>query len=181
MPVSAPDGRPLPQGYVVRTGELRDCALLPVIERAASELFAPLGIIHPDAAGTIAVACLEAGARDGLLWVCEDQTRSLAGFAFCEIVEGHFYLAELSVHPAHGRKGLGRALVLTVCQTARTRRQMPVWLSTFRSVPWNGPFYARMGFQEVPRDQYAPWQQRIATREAQIMDPRQRCFMRWDG
>ena len=36
-----------------------------------------------------------------------------------------------------------------VCEWALTRGHSAVTLTTFRDVPWNGPFYAKLGFQQV--------------------------------
>lgn len=49
---------------------------------------------------------------------------------------------------AQGR-GIGRALVAAVTAEGRQRRLSAVTLTTFRNIPWNAPFYARLGFIEV--------------------------------
>jgi len=41
------------------------------------------------------------------------------GFALVEILDGAAHLEEIDVHPAHGRRGLGSALVRAVCEWAR--------------------------------------------------------------
>jgi GNAT superfamily N-acetyltransferase len=53
----------------------------------------------------------------------------------------------MDVDPAHGRRGLGAALVETVCDWARIQGYGVISLSTFRDLPWNAPFYAKLGFQ----------------------------------
>jgi GNAT superfamily N-acetyltransferase len=60
------------------------------------------------------------------------------------------HLRELAVHPDHGRKGLGRALVGAVVVAARRDGRTGVSLSTFRAVPFNQPFYEKLGFRELP-------------------------------
>lgn len=56
------------------------------------------------------------------------------------------------MHPAHGRKGLGTALVTRIVDLARRRGAPALYLTTFAHVPWNAPFYARLGFSPVPED-----------------------------
>jgi len=51
-------------------------------------------------------------------------------------------------HEAQGQ-GLGKALVQATLALAHDRGLPAVTLSTFRDIPWNGPFYAKLGFQEV--------------------------------
>ena len=59
------------------------------------------------------------------------------------------YIAEVGVHPDHGKKGLGRRLVLAIIEQARRKRAECVTLTTFRHVPWNAPFYAKLGFEII--------------------------------
>jgi ribosomal protein S18 acetylase RimI-like enzyme len=174
----------LPQGYYVRPARPEDCPLLPVVERASTELFRGTGLVDfegPEETLARPQKYFDVGAATRLLWVAETSGKEVVGFALCEIIEGNFYLTELSVHPSHGRKGLGRVLTLTICQAARERYLLPVYLSTFRNVPWNAPFYARLGFKEVSRDDYSTWMHEREATHAQTMDIRKRCFMRWDG
>jgi N-acetylglutamate synthase-like GNAT family acetyltransferase len=73
------------------------------------------------------------------------------GFAHVEVLEPNAaHLEEIDVHPAHGRRGLGTKLVMHVCDWATAAGYEAVSLSTFRDVPWNMPFYARLGFTVVP-------------------------------
>jgi GNAT superfamily N-acetyltransferase len=71
------------------------------------------------------------------------------GFACVEIVDGLAHIWQLSVLQSKGRQGLGRALVKVVCDWAPLNRLPAVTLTTFREVPWNAPFYARLGFRVV--------------------------------
>jgi GNAT superfamily N-acetyltransferase len=89
------------------------------------------------------------------------------------------HLEEVDVRPDHGRRGLGTKLVLQVCRWAASSGYACVTLTTFRDVPWNMPFYARLGFAVVP-----PVQLSIALRGAvdnetrRGLDPLRRVVMR---
>ena len=71
--------------------------------------------------------------------------------AFAHVLElaGGWHLEQIVVDPAHGRRGLGSALLDGVCREVAFRGGSAVTLRTFADVPWNGPFYARNGFIEL--------------------------------
>jgi ribosomal protein S18 acetylase RimI-like enzyme len=83
-------------------------------------------------------------------WVASLSSGELAGYAVAGPLAGHFHLRELSVDPAFGRRGIGTSLVETVIEASRERGFPGVTLTTFRDVPFNAPFYARLGFEELP-------------------------------
>ena len=74
------------------------------------------------------------------------------GFAVASDEGPFFYLHELSVDPAHMRRGIGTALLRAVVDHARWAFHTTLALDTFRTVPFNAPFYAKRGFFEVERD-----------------------------
>src|SRR6185503_9462415 len=74
---------------------------------------------------------------DGRLCVALDGDRPV-GFAHVEMLaEDLPHLEELDVHPDHGRRGIGAALVRTVCEWVARSGYSEVTLTTFRAVPWN--------------------------------------------
>lgn len=75
----------------------------------------------------------------------DDGDRPL-GFAVAGEIGGIFWLKELSVDPGAMRRGIGSALLETVAEHARASGFVGLGLSTFRTVPFNAPFYARRGF-----------------------------------
>jgi GNAT superfamily N-acetyltransferase len=90
----------------------------------------------------------------GTVWVAVGADDTPIGFAIAEARGGEGYLHELDVDVAHGRRGVGRALVRRVAEWARSTGFETLLLSTFRDVPWNAPYYERLGFQIVPLDVY---------------------------
>jgi GNAT superfamily N-acetyltransferase len=65
------------------------------------------------------------------------------------------HLEQLSVHPDHGGRGIGRALLRAGIAWAREHGYGELTLATYRDVPWNGPFYASEGFVEIgPADDW---------------------------
>ena len=90
------------------------------------------------------------------------------GFACVDIVDDVAHLWQLSVHPSSGRQGIGRALVGAVCEWASSNGYPAVTLTTFRDVPWNAPFYSRMGFRTL--DELPPGLKAIRQHERDLGD-----------
>src|SRR5262249_27528166 len=88
--------------------------------------------------------------RSGHLWVAL-VAGAPVGFALVAIIDASTaHLEEIDVLPAHGRRGLGTRLVEEVCRWAASAGHGSVTLTTFRDVPWNMPFYQRLGFRVIP-------------------------------
>ncbi|HEY8516093.1 MAG TPA: GNAT family N-acetyltransferase [Candidatus Binatia bacterium] len=133
--------------YAIRLARPDDVALLARIERAAAALFKPYGFARQFARETLPREDLASAVARDFLWVAVDGRDRPVGFALLEELDGNAHLHEIDVHPKHGRRGLGRALLATVIKAARERGYPAITLTTFRHVPWNAPFYASMGFR----------------------------------
>jgi GNAT superfamily N-acetyltransferase len=151
---------------------------LPAIELAAATLLAghaPAAVL----AETTSQADLENAQQRGHLWVALADSVPV-GFAHIEVLApGIAHLEEVDVHPEHGRRGLGKRLVLAACQWAATNGYSWVTLTTFRDAPWNMPFYARLGFQEIPPEELIAALLSIVDDETRRgLDPNRRVAMR---
>ncbi|HEX3648343.1 MAG TPA: GNAT family N-acetyltransferase [Pseudonocardiaceae bacterium] len=71
-------------------------------------------------------------------------------------VDGNAHLASLGVHPDHGRRGVGSALLAAACDLAADAGKPAVTLTTFVDLPWNAPFYAGRGFVVLPPESWGP-------------------------
>jgi GNAT superfamily N-acetyltransferase len=101
------------------------------------------------------------------------------GFAVAIDIDAGAHLHEMDVLPQHGRKGLGRALALRVAEWARAAGFDSLTLTTFRHIPWNGPFYARLGFREIPENDLGPELRELLAEEAKNgLDASKRMAMR---
>lgn len=94
-------------------------------------------------------AGLEKASVEQRAWVAVDDVGSIIGFAVAWVVDGEGHLDELAVAPAHGRRGVGRALVDQVVMWAGAQGFASITLTTFRDVPWNCPYYEKLGFRIV--------------------------------
>ena len=151
--------------YQVRLAEKADLAFLQEIEQAADTLF-PVGRL-PTHADTMPIAELESARDNGLLWVAT-LADEIVGFAMSQESAGFLHLAAIAVHPDHGRRGVGTQLVKAVIQQAGCRKLSGVTLTTFQDLPWNAPFYMRLGFHILPRSELSPMLCDILAQEANL-------------
>ena len=164
--------------YTIAMARPGDLPRLAAIELAAARLLvghAP----QPVLAETTSIETLERALREGHLWVALADHVPV-GFAHVEVFErGVAHLDELDVDPRHGRRGLGRRLVVAVCEWALRTGHESVTLCTFRDVPWNMPFYARLGFEVIPRSASSPALDAVVDAETRRgLDPARRVVMR---
>ncbi|MEL6257784.1 MAG: GNAT family N-acetyltransferase [Pseudomonadota bacterium] len=169
----------MPEGYRLRLADLSDIAEIVAIDRAASELFRPTGLIRnmPATPDSIPNDVLTSAIEAGRLTIADHDSDPI-GFTLTQDLASSLYLDQVSVHPDHGRRGVGRALVEAVIRTASVDGYKDVLLSTFRDVPWNGPFYRSLGFQELKPTQKTSWMRQIEEAQTETMDVSLRCFMR---
>ena len=134
----------------VRLARVSDAALLPAIERAAGTRFRSL----PELAWIADGEPMREDAHrrliaQGTSWIAEGSGAPV-GFLAAERSGPELHIVELSVLPEYQGQGIGRALIDAALARADNDGLTAVTLTTFRDVPWNAPFYARIGFGEVP-------------------------------
>lgn len=132
---------------IVRLATTEDVLFLQEIESAAGKLFSQFEFTAnlPDAP-TLLEEFYEAEA-DKLLWVAALTNGKPIGFALAYMLNGWLHLQEVDVLPDYGRRGIGAKLVQAVCDWARSSGISAVTLTTFRDIPWNAPFYRKLGFR----------------------------------
>ncbi len=130
-----------------------DIARLIAVETAADGLFAQHGYPHIAEAPPREPSQLHKLLIVKDVVVAADENDGACGFALAGDIGDCCWLYQIAVHPAHGRKGLGTALLHAVLRRGLTRGKRYAALSTFRRVPYNAPFYEKHGFHELPLDQ----------------------------
>ena len=140
----------IPPGYALKAAQAGHIPFLNAIELAAAAMFPPGSIPAHILADRVPESTLMAAMRDGTLWVVLDADARPVGYGLLQFVDGLALLAQLDVHPDHGRKGLGTALIARIVEAARERGAEFLYLTTFTHVAWNAPFYAKLGFAEIP-------------------------------
>lgn len=133
----------------VRPTRPGDVTALPAIERAAGERFRDYPELAWLAEGDVISAEQHLDyAERGLSWLALANELPV-GFILAEMHVSSLFIVELSVHLDWQGKGIGRRLIACVADQARKRGLASLTLTTFRDVPWNAPFYARLGFEMI--------------------------------
>ncbi|MDR6198391.1 GNAT superfamily N-acetyltransferase [Microbacterium sp. SORGH_AS428] len=119
---------------------------LPHLERIENEADALLvDLLQPDQWHP-APTDAERLASGGIILVAETEDGTVLGFVHVIEFDGGAHLEQVSVLPAFGGRGIGRALVEAAKDAARKSGYDRLTLRTFADVPWNAPFYASAGF-----------------------------------
>ncbi len=128
----------------IRVARPEELSLLPEIERASGEIFRDIGMpeIADDDVLPVETLALHH------VWVAADPDP--VAFIVVAALDGAAHIEQLSVHPSHARRGIGRRLIDHVEAWATEQGLSALTLTTFRDVPWNGPYYERLGFRVLP-------------------------------
>ncbi|MCW2395910.1 MULTISPECIES: GNAT family N-acetyltransferase [unclassified Sphingobium] len=164
---------------LIRTASFMDADFLPDVERSAASVFRR----YPDLAW---VADAEPqppqyylqfiGARS--VWVAVVGERVM-GFLAAEQFESDLHINEVSVVRHYQRQGIGRKLIDTAQAYAQRRACTGLTLTTFRYVPWNAPYYERLGFRILGKRASESRLRRLVAQEVTSgFAPESRCAMR---
>lgn len=162
----------------IRLARGEDLRKLTTVERSAASLFRSVELGWIADGATLDGASLTAMCENGTLWVAVDRADEPVGFVAACLVDRQFHISELSVALAHQRKGLGRALMVAAIAAARADGYRRVTLTTYRDLPWNGPFYSELGFAEIEASALGP--EHVLKLQAETEaghDPSRRCAM----
>jgi GNAT superfamily N-acetyltransferase len=112
---------------------------------------------------------------EGRCVVAVAPSQNVLGFAVLGQMDGLPFLDQVAVRPSAARRGLGRDLV----RHAVTRNAAyPLWLTTYLHVPWNAPFYERLGFAPVADASCGPeLLARLVSEREVLPSPEQRTAM----
>ena len=165
----------------IRGASPDDFEALQNIERAAGAQFADVGM--PEIANDEPFSSDEL--RDyyerGHAWVLADESGAPIGYAVVDEIDRAAHIEQVSVHPDHQGHGYGRVLLDAIAVWAQMQGLAALTLTTFRDVPWNGPYYERYGFRVLQLSELTPGLAAVRAREtADGLDPDLRICMRLD-
>ncbi|MCU1484511.1 MAG: hypothetical protein JWN67_1257 [Actinomycetia bacterium] len=118
----------------IRRARAADHAACQEVERRAGELFRSIGM---DAVADDEPFTVEELAA-GEVWVA-GEGGEVVGYVLAIVVDGGTHVEQVSIVPEVAGRGVGRTLL--------DRLGGPLTLTTFRDVPWNAPYYERLGFE----------------------------------
>jgi GNAT superfamily N-acetyltransferase len=145
-----------------RGGELE---ILREIEHDAGRAFAAIGMPEVAADEPRSVGELEAFLSAGRAWVAVDTSDSPIGYLISGVLDGCAHIQQVSVAPAHAGRGVGAALIDRLDAVAAGENRPALTLTTFRDVPWNAPYYARLGFVVLEPAELGPELRAVMERE----------------
>lgn len=106
---------------------------------------------------------------------------SLVAYLLSEPVDGVEHVEQVSVHPRAARRRIGEALIEHAADRAREAGSEALTLTTYKDVPWNAPYYARIGFRVLAEAELTPGLRKIRAHEAELgLDRWPRVAMRRD-
>ncbi|MEM7568964.1 MAG: GNAT family N-acetyltransferase [Pseudomonadota bacterium] len=156
----------------IRLAEPGEGKRLRAIELAAAQLFTEIGMDDVAEAGAASAQTYErfiAGAQAMVATLGGD----VAGFLTFEPRDAATFVCELCVDPRYAGRRLGARLLEALPH--------PVTLSCFVDVPWNRPYYERLGFQVVSPDSLGVHYRAVAADEKRRFAPWRRCVMLRDA
>nr|WTB34512.1 GNAT family N-acetyltransferase [Streptomyces sp. NBC_00830] len=151
----------------IRPARRSDLPLLQDIERAAGEPFRTLGMSAVADDDPPPLDLLDEYRGAGRAWVAADPDDRPVAYLIADPVDGAAHVEQVSVHPSAARRGVGRALIDHVAGWAGDRRLAALTLTTFSHVPWNAPYYTRLGFRTLTETELTDGLRKIRAEEAE--------------
>ncbi len=164
---------------MIRLARPEDCGALPAVEKSAGEtLFRSIGMTAVAEAEVPPPSFYPPLIDVGLLWVATDKQDRPVGFCACKLEGDFLYVDELAVRSDRQRRGHGNALMQAAASDARRRGLRAVALRTFKDVPWNAPYYRKLGYKIADPPELAELKAKTIAHERESgLDPETRCTM----
>ena len=166
---------------LIRAAHPAELELLRGIESAAGRCFRDIGMPEIADDEPPSVETLAEYQRDGRAWVAVDRDDRPVAYLITDLVDGNVHVEQVSVHPDHARRGVGRALLEHAAVRAAAAGRPALTLTTFVAVPWNAPYYRRCGFRVLAENEWTPGLHAIREHERALgLDRWPRVCMRRD-
>ncbi|WP_405604820.1 GNAT family N-acetyltransferase [Streptomyces sp. NBC_01410] len=151
---------------MIRLARAADLPNLQDIERAAGKVFADIDMVAVAEDEPPSLEVLGAYQEDGRAWVWANQDDFPVAYLIADLVDGNGHVEQVSVHPDHAGKRIGKALIDHAAEWARAQGAHALTLTTFTEVVWNGPYYEKLGFRLLPEAELTPGLLEIRAAEA---------------
>jgi N-acetylglutamate synthase-like GNAT family acetyltransferase len=138
-----------PMTTAVRRASPEELVSLEAVERLAATRFDDEVVTAALEKNTVPLRQLQVAHAAGLVWVAVAEDRAIVGFLMAEPMGERLHITEIGVIPARGRQGIGGLLLAAVRLHAQEANYSGVSLTTFATVPWNAPFFAKHGFRPL--------------------------------
>ncbi len=154
----------------IRPADSADAERLKEIEDDAAMLFKQLGgaFTQLDYSAKSPAFYANAIGQNQIIWMAEVRGEPV-GFLRAKPVDDVLYCAEISVLRQHQGKRIGERLIAHFVDFARANGFAGAAGVTYEHVPWNGPYYLRLGFNLLPGDQIGPELAQIMSSEVETV------------
>lgn len=153
----------------MRLARMDELELLREIESAADQAFRTIGMDLVAESDPAPLASLQDYQHAGRAFVHTEDAGLPVAFLLLGLLDGSAHIEQVSVHPTYARQGRGRDLIDAAEAWAEAEKGLhSLTLTTYANVPWNAPYYARLGFDVVPPPAWSPGIRALREREAAI-------------
>lgn len=161
----------------IRLASPDDVPKVAPLELAAGEVFRTIGMDAIANDPPIADSILLQAVEDRRLWVAVEYG-ALKAYLLGDYLPQSLHIDQVSVHPNAAHRGLGALMIESVSADPRSKRLGLLTLTSFRDVPWNAPYYERIGFVHIDEPDWPEGvAEKIAAERAQGLDAWPRVVM----
>lgn len=151
--LSPKDSQSLEMTFTLRRATEQDLSALNAIEISAASVFERIPELADLKTFHSSPEQIQKWFSNGRIYVAEDLGK-VVGFVAAVPMDTAIYIAEISTVVESQGKGVGSALFGAVTKWAReesvlAKSKPRISLTTYREVPWNAPWYRKLGFKEV--------------------------------
>jgi predicted N-acetyltransferase YhbS len=132
-----------------RLAALHEAESIRTIEYDAAQRFADIDMVGIATARPMDAGFVRRKITASEIVVAVEGAGHCVGFVMFVQMGAGFYIEELDVLSAWAGRRIGAALIERVAELARVAGAQRLLLSTFRDVPWNAPYYRRLGFSTI--------------------------------
>jgi len=157
---------------LIRCANAADISAIITVERSSGALFEGTHMAWAVGETSSPEDLLEA-IHQGLVWVAADDDK-IAGYISGSALDGDFHIEEVAVAIGYQRRGIGKDLIEHVAGRARHLGLGALTLTTDRTLPWNAPYYERLGFKILAEGDVPPY---LGAALAEKPEPNRRCAM----
>jgi GNAT superfamily N-acetyltransferase len=144
-----------------------DIEALRMVEKMARTRYRALGGFFAQAAEAPAIA---AERFVGGETIVAELHFAPVGFLVLRPLDELLHVVTIAVSPDAAGLGIGRLLMTKAEHRARQLKVAGLSLTTFRTPPWNGPWFHRQGYSLIPLERIGPGLRAILDRHATVHD-----------
>ncbi|WP_169753910.1 GNAT family N-acetyltransferase [Photobacterium aquae] len=168
---------------VVRRAEFEDITNINQIEKRAGNAFSsmPMDFLCslPQEIPLHSYGFYEKKIRSNELFVAEIENKVVGFICISNInEESAIHVSEFAVDYTYQKRRIGFQLINVVIELAK-KKHKSITLTTFSNVPWNAPFYEKLGFVTIDKSQLNERLVLLLAQESEMGLPKEyRCAMR---